>query len=71
MKVYRQPTSRRHDRTLAVEAGLVVCPRRGPIDIELCWVCPAYDGLSAGRLEGVVCRWSSTPDLVGPRSVVA
>ena len=41
-------------RVLAVEAGQVVCPRLGVVDIERCWVCPAYDGLSAGRMEGVV-----------------
>ena len=42
-------------RVLPVEAGQVVCPRLGVVDIERCWVCPAYDGLSAGRIEGVVC----------------
>ena len=43
-------------RILEVEAGQVVCPRQGIVDMERCWVCPAYDGLSAGRIEGVVCK---------------
>jgi hypothetical protein len=38
-------------RTLAVEDGEVVCPRQGAVDLELCWVCPAYGGLSWGRVR--------------------
>jgi hypothetical protein len=71
MKLYRRTRSRSHERTLVVEAGQVVCPRRGLIDIELCWACPAYDGLSTGRFEGVVCRSSVTPEPIELRSVVA
>ena len=71
MKVHRAARSRSHDRTLPVEAGQVVCPRRGLIDIEVCWACPAYDGLSTGRFEGVVCRVSLAPESIELRSVVA
>ncbi len=46
---------RPHERTLAIEAGQVVCQRRGIVDIEDCWTCPAYHGLSSGRIEGVLC----------------
>ncbi len=43
-----------HD--LEVEAGRVVCPRRGSRDIEGCWTCPAYRGLSTGATERILCR---------------
>ena len=56
MKPHRISKERSEHRTLAVEAGQVVCPRQGIVDVERCWVCPAYGGLSAGRIEGVVCK---------------
>ena len=40
---------------LAVEAGQVVCPRRGVVDLEACWMCPDYRGLTTGAREGVIC----------------
>ena len=43
------------ERVLAVEGGQVVCPRRGMVDLEMCWVCPAYRGLTTGPREGVIC----------------
>ena len=43
------------ERALRVEAGQVVCPRRGLVDIEACWICPDYRGLTDGRSESVVC----------------
>ena len=43
------------ERALAVEDGQVVCPRRGIVDLEMCWVCPAYRGLTTGSREGVIC----------------
>jgi len=58
MKPHRISKERSQHRTLAVEAGQVVCPRQGIVDVERCWVCPAYGGLSAGRIEGVVCMAS-------------
>ncbi len=47
----RDPT----ERALRVEAGEVVCPRRGLVDIEDCWICPDYRGLSDGRVESLMC----------------
>jgi hypothetical protein len=43
------------ERVLAVEAGQVVCPRQGVVDLESCWMCPAYGGLTTGAREGVIC----------------
>ncbi len=50
------------DPVRAVEAGQVMCPSRGVVDIERCWVCPAYAGLSTGRIEGVICKPDQTMD---------
>jgi hypothetical protein len=71
MKVYRPSRPRSQPLTLAVEDGQVTCPRRGLIDVEHCWACPAYDGLSTGRFEGVVCRVSFVPEWSGSRSADA
>jgi hypothetical protein len=43
------------ERVLAVDDGQVVCPRRGIVDLSLCWGCPAYRGLTTGPREGVIC----------------
>ena len=51
-----QGKDRAQGRTLAIEAGQVVCHRRGIVDIEECWSCSAYRGLSSGRIEGLICR---------------
>ena len=59
-ELHRIRKQRSDHRVLAVEAGQVVCPRQGVVDIERCWVCPAYGGLSAGRIEGVVCMANPT-----------
>lgn len=56
-------------RVLTVEAGQVVCPRRGIVGMERCWVCPEYDGLSAGWIEGVVCR-ADPADPIDPRQAI-
>ncbi len=48
------------ERLLAVEHGQVMCPRRGLVDLEACWACPAYRGLSTTRVEGVLCAPGST-----------
>jgi hypothetical protein len=34
------------ERTLTVEAGEVVCPRRGVTDIEECFTCPSFRRLT-------------------------
>jgi len=56
MELHRIAKERSEHRILAVEAGQVLCPRQGIVDVERCWACPAYDGLSAARIEGVVCK---------------
>jgi len=43
------------ERVLAVDDGQVVCPRRGIVDLDMCWGCPAYRGLTTGPREGVIC----------------
>ena len=50
-------------RVLSIEAGQVVCPNRGVMDVEDCWVCPAYRGLSTGPTEGLVCSPDRTASL--------
>jgi hypothetical protein len=62
MKLLRIRKAPRHEQTLVVEAGQVMCPRTGMVDVERCWICPAYDGFSTGHLEGVVCRASRGPE---------
>ena len=57
-------------RTLAVVDGEVVCPRQGVVDLELCWACPAYGGLSGGRLQGVICTMNMAELRVGPQPTV-
>lgn len=47
------------ERALRVEAGQVVCPRRGIVDIEDCWICPEYRGLSDGQVESLICGVSN------------
>jgi hypothetical protein len=58
MKLHRIRKTPRHERTLVVEAGQVMCPRTGIVDLERCWICPSYDGFSTGPVEGVVCKGS-------------
>lgn len=57
-------------RTLAVEDGEVVCPRQGVVDLELCWVCPAYGGLSGDRMQGVICTMDLADLRIGPRPTI-
>jgi hypothetical protein len=57
-------------RTLAVEDGEVMCPRQGVVDLELCWICPAYGGLSSGRLHGVVCTMNLADLRLGPQPTI-
>ena len=51
----RRNRPRANQRILTVEAGQVVCPRRGIVDVELCWVCPAYRGGAPGVVDGLDC----------------
>ena len=57
MNIFRTRPSGRvtNQRVLAVEDGQVLCPRRGVADIEGCWVCPAYLGMSGETMDGVIC----------------
>lgn len=41
------------ERRLTVEAGEVVCPRRGITDVETCFICPSFRRL-AGEEDGEV-----------------
>ena len=41
---------------LHVETGEVMCPRRGPTDIEDCFLCPAFQGFQQGQDERLLCR---------------
>jgi hypothetical protein len=54
----RVATRSRGDRRglLAIEAGQVVCPRRGILDIEQCWTCREFGGQAGGDI--LVCHWS-------------
>lgn len=46
------------ERAIPIEAGQVICPRKGILDIEACWVCPEYRGLSDGHVESLICGLS-------------
>lgn len=48
---------------LTVEAGQVVCPRRGVIDIEDCFHCSSYRGMTTGPVESLVCTPTSSSAL--------
>ena len=60
MRTFKRRHGTPNERSLPVEAGQVVCPRRGSVDIEECWVCPDYRGLGTGRVETLVCGVSTT-----------
>lgn len=49
---------------LTIEAGEVVCPRVGIVDLERCFRCRDYDGLVEGPVERLVCAAATGPDLV-------
>jgi hypothetical protein len=42
-----------------VERGKVECPRRGLVDVTVCFACPLSLGLSSDRDERIVCVWES------------
>jgi hypothetical protein len=46
-----------HERVLVVDEGQVVCPRRGTVDLELCFLCPRFRGFHEGITEGLVCNY--------------
>ena len=43
------------ERALRIERGQVMCPRRGPVDIERCWACREYRGMADAHVEWLVC----------------
>lgn len=53
--VTRRRPQRPAGLVLEVEAGQVMCPRGGPIDLEHCFACSAYRGFQDGPIERLVC----------------
>lgn len=51
----RDPQLGSDEHGLLVRDGRVFCPRRGAVDLAVCWTCPAYRGLTAGSVERLVC----------------
>ena len=47
--------------TLATEAGQVVCPRRGIIDLEHCFSCSSFRGSATIDPETIVCSPAVLP----------
>ena len=70
MKLTRRTRGRSRDNVRAVESGQVMCPRQGVVDIERCWMCPAYGGMSEGHDEGVVCTTDVRDPTFGIRTAV-
>jgi hypothetical protein len=62
----RSRPENRDEQVLPVEAGRVVCPRRGVIDLELCFVCPHFSGFQEGVTEDLVCGYESIPGIMTP-----
>jgi len=48
---------------LRVEAGRVMCPRRGGTDIETCFMCRDFEGFQDGPIERLVCAANDDLDL--------
>jgi hypothetical protein len=46
-----------HEQVLVVDEGQVVCPRRGTVDLELCFLCSRFRGFHEGITEGLVCAF--------------
>lgn len=62
---------RTRDRVLPVEAGQVMCPQRGTLDAEHCWMCPLYRASSGGSGEDIVCAIDTRLMPAGLRSMTA
>jgi hypothetical protein len=61
MTFHRKPR-RERGKELKVEAGQVVCPRRGLRDVEDCWVCEAALGI--GGCERILCGAAASGSLL-------
>jgi hypothetical protein len=53
--IARTPRAQTRDLELGVEAGQVVCPRSGIVDIERCFACGAYRGMRQDGPERLIC----------------
>ena len=53
---------------LGIEAGQVVCPDRGLMDVEDCFICSRYRGLHGDRITCVAANPGLVP-VVGGRAV--
>jgi len=64
MRTFRRyrPTHRT-EQVLRVGNGQVVCPRRGVIDLELCFPCTHFGGFQEGLTEDLVCEYESVPGI--------
>jgi hypothetical protein len=56
---HRLRLANHNEQVLAVDEGRVACPRRGVIDLELCFLCPRFLGFHQGITEGLVCGYES------------
>lgn len=65
----RRPARSSNERVLNIEAGQVMCPRLGNIDIEDCWTCPAFGGSGGASDVELVCSGRVGPGLVLPFAV--
>jgi hypothetical protein len=63
--IHRRGSQPRVQQGLPVEAGQVVCPRRGVVDLELCFSCPHFGGFQEGITEDLVCNYESVPGIPG------
>jgi len=70
MKLVRRTRGHSADNVIAVESGQVMCLRQGIVDIERCWMCPTYGGMSEAHDEGVVCKTTLRDQAFDIRTVV-
>lgn len=63
------PAAASHEASLErlIDAGRVVCPVRGVVDIELCFRCPGFTGLHEGTVERLVCDPERDPTMAARR----
>jgi hypothetical protein len=45
------------DRSLLVEEGMVICPRRGPVELEVCLACEHLLGVEGEWDARIVCSY--------------
>jgi hypothetical protein len=69
MSIFNRKRRRPTKEVLVHEAGQVVCPVRGLVDIERCWMCPAYRGLARDVPDGLLCTGEQAS--VNPWAILA